>query len=70
MEKKIFSVSGMKCVNCKANVEKALKALPGVTSASVSLENANVTVEYDNIVVSPEKMKEAIDNLGRFEMAI
>jgi copper chaperone len=70
MEKKIFSVSGMKCVNCKANVEKALKALPGVTSASVSLENANVTVEYDNIVVSPEKMKEAIDNLGRFEMVI
>lgn len=70
MEKKIFSVSGMKCVNCKANVEKALKALPGVTSASVSLENANVTVEYDNIVVSPEKMKETIDNLGRFEMAI
>ena len=70
MERKIFSVSGMKCVNCKANVEKALKALPGVNSASVSLENANVTVEYDNIVVSPEKMKEAVDNLGRFEMAI
>lgn len=67
MTKNTFSVSGMKCVNCKANVERALKALPGVAEAVVSLEDANVTVEYDESLVTPQDMKDAVDDLGRFE---
>ena len=70
MEKKIFSVSGMKCVNCKANVERALKALPGVVEAVVSLEDANVTVDYDEALVTPQQMKDAVEDLGRFEITI
>jgi len=31
-------VEGMKCMHCKASVEKALKAVPGVTDAEVDLE--------------------------------
>ncbi len=67
MAKNTFSVSGMKCVNCKANVERAIKALPGVAEAVVSLEDANVTVDYDETQVTPQQMKEAVDDLGRFE---
>ena len=37
MEKKMV-VEGMKCMHCKASVEKALKAVPGVTDAEVDLE--------------------------------
>jgi len=70
MEKKIFSVSGMKCANCKANVEKAIKALPGVADAVVSLEEANVSVDFDETQVTPQAMKDAVDDLGRFEMEI
>lgn len=70
MIKKIFSVSGMKCVNCKANVERAIKALPGVADAVVSLEDANVTVDYDESQVTPQAMKDAVDDLGRFEMTL
>lgn len=70
MTKNTFNVSGMKCVNCKANVERTLKALPGVADAVVSLADANVTVEYDEALVTPEAMKDAIDDLGRFEMTI
>ncbi|MBR5030944.1 MAG: heavy-metal-associated domain-containing protein [Muribaculaceae bacterium] len=70
MTKKSFSVSGMKCVNCKANVERTLKALPGVADAVVNLEDANVTVEYDEAQVTPEAMKAAVDDIGRFEMTI
>ena len=47
MKKKVFAVSGMKCVHCKANVENALKAVAGVRTAEASLEDADVTVEYD-----------------------
>lgn len=70
MAKNTFSVSGMKCVNCKANVERALKALPGVAEAVVSLEDANVSVDYDEALVTPQQMKDAVEDLGRFEMTI
>lgn len=70
MTKNTFLVSGMKCVNCKTNVERALKALPGVAEAIVSLDDANVTVDYDEALVTPQQMKDAIEDLGRFEITI
>lgn len=70
MTKNTFKVSGMKCVNCKANVERAIKALPGIDEAVASLEDACVTVSYDDTQVSPAAMKDAVDDLGRFEMEI
>ena len=70
MTKNTFSVSGMKCVNCKANVERALKALPGVVEAVACLEDANVTIEYDEALVTPQDMKDAVEDFGRFEMTI
>ena len=70
MTKNTFAVTGMKCVNCKANVERAIKALPGVANAVVSLEEASVDVEYDEAQVTPQQMKDAVEDLGRFEMTI
>lgn len=70
MKKETFTVTGMKCVNCKAKVENTLKELAGVDSAVVSLEDANVTVSYDESQVSPIIMKDAVDDLGRFEMIL
>ena len=43
--KKVLSIEGMMCGHCQAHVEKALKAMDGVTSVEVSLENKNATVE-------------------------
>lgn len=68
--KKTITVNGMKCMHCKANVEGALKGLYGVNDAVVSLEDKNVTVDYDETRVSETQMKDAIDNLGRFEMIL
>ena len=70
MTENTFSISGMKCVNCKAKVEAALNDLNGVDSAVASVEDANVTVIYDDTQVTPAAMKEAVDDLGRFEMEI
>ncbi|MBO4722499.1 MAG: heavy-metal-associated domain-containing protein [Muribaculaceae bacterium] len=70
MTKNTFTVTGMRCVNCKANVERAIKALPGVVEAVVSLEDACVVVEYDEAQVTPQDMKDAVEDLGRFEMTI
>ena len=70
MATKTFKVNGMKCVHCKANVENALKALNGVVSAEANLEDANVTVEYDESKVNPSEIKEAVDNSGRYELSL
>ncbi len=70
MKKNVFAVSGMKCVHCKANVENALKAVDGVQSAEVNLEDANVTVEYDESKVTSSHLKDTVDNCGRYEMSL
>ena len=68
MEKTIISVNGMTCNHCKMSVENALKRLEGVNSAEVSLENKNVTVEFDNSKISLDVLKETIDDTG-FDVA-
>lgn len=50
MQTQHFSVSGMTCSACSAHVEKAVRALPGVDSVSVSLLTNSMTVAY-----SPEQ---------------
>jgi len=45
-EKTIFSVSGMACATCAANIEKALTRVPMVISANVNLVSEKATVQY------------------------
>jgi P-type Cu+ transporter len=42
-----FKVDGMTCASCVARVEKALKAVPGVQSASVNLATEKATIQAD-----------------------
>lgn len=67
--KKTIPVIGMACSACSANVERKLKALDGVSDASVSLAGRMATVEYDPDVVSLMDMKKEINNAG-FDLVI
>lgn len=67
---KVFSVDGMKCPHCKTNVENAIKTLNGVSSAVADLESHNVTVDYDESIVSPAEMKTAVADAGRYSLNI
>ena len=49
---KTMTIEGMMCVHCKANVEKALAAIPGVT-AQVDLDAGTAAV------TCPETVTEA-----------
>ena len=40
-----YIVTGMSCAACSARVEKAVNAVPGVTSCSVSLLTNSMVVE-------------------------
>ena len=42
-----FPIEGMTCASCSGRVEKALAAVPGVTSASVNLATERATVRGD-----------------------
>lgn len=56
-------VNGMMCGHCKATVEKALKALPGVTDATADLEKKQAVVTHDGSV-SVEAMLKAVTDAG------
>ncbi|MBR0266765.1 MAG: heavy-metal-associated domain-containing protein [Clostridia bacterium] len=62
MEKKMV-IEGMKCMHCKASVEKALQAVPGVTAAEVDLEAkiAKIVLAED---VADDVLKEAVKAKG------
>ncbi len=55
-------IEGMSCNHCKMSVEKALKALPGVTDAQVSLEAKTALVTGG--ALDKSAMKEAVTEAG------
>ena len=69
MEKKTFAVLGMMCAGCAANVEKRLNASEGVVSAAVNLPARTAMIEYDEGLTSPEKLQEALSQIG-YDMVI
>ena len=58
-----FQVEGMSCASCVARVERALNAVPGVTSASVNLASESAQVEFE-APTSPASLVEALSEAG------
>lgn len=58
-----FSVTGMACAACSAHVEKAVAAIPGVKSVSVSLLTNSMSVEFAS-PASAESICAAVDKAG------
>ena len=59
-----FKVTGMTCAACQANVEKAASKLSGVESAQVSLLKEQLTVGYDETLLSEQDIIDAVNNIG------
>jgi Cu+-exporting ATPase len=64
MNTETFSVGGMHCAACSARVEKTLRKLEGVESASVNLATEKATVVYNPHILRFSAMKEAVTNAG------
>lgn len=68
-------ITGMSCASCAGRVEKALRALPGVASASVNLAAESAHVVFEG-VVAPVPAMQAIEKAGyavpqeRFRLAV
>jgi len=63
-EKAVMVVGGMTCAACAARVEKALKKVPGVESASVNLANERATIVYDSSVARLKDLRAAVEQAG------
>lgn len=64
MKKVKFNVKGMTCSSCKAHVEKAVNKLDGIQSVNVNLLSNNMIVEYNESILSDEKIIDAVVNAG------
>jgi copper chaperone CopZ len=59
-----LAIGGMHCPACSARVVKALKAVPGVKEAEVSLEARQAKVTYVAGETTPELLEQAITEAG------
>jgi copper chaperone len=61
-EKQEFAIEGMSCEGCVNTITTALKAIPGVTSAKVSLQDKKATVVADS--VSSQTIEDTVAKAG------
>ena len=64
MKKDKFTVNGMTCAACQANVSKCVSKLDGVCEVDVNLLSASMSVTYDEEKLSAETIANAVNALG------
>jgi copper chaperone CopZ len=57
-------VTGMTCGHCQLKVEKALKAVGGVYSAIVDLQDGEAEVDFDDDAATTIQLVSAIEKAG------
>lgn len=60
----LFCITGMSCSACSVRIEKAVLRLTGVYSVSVNLIKNNMTVSFDENLVTTENIIQAVINSG------
>ena len=59
-----LSVPGMTCAACPITVKKALSKVEGVSKTSVTYENREAVVTFDDGKTSIQKLTQATENAG------
>lgn len=61
--KMTFKVSGMSCNGCSNSISKALSRMDGVKDAKADFQKGIAVVEYDEKIITKNKIIEVIENL-------
>ena len=64
MTTEVIKIDGMMCGHCKANVEKSIGAIAGVSEVIVDLAAKQATVTFDSDVASLDSIKAAVTDAG------
>ena len=59
-----LNVKGMSCQGCVASVTRVLKAVPGVSDVSVTLQPPVARVAYDSTRTTAAALKAAVEDAG------
>lgn len=59
-----LDISGMSCASCVGHVEDALRATPGVLSASVNLATNTADVTFAQGAIAPSELAKAVEAAG------
>ncbi|XP_043851743.1 copper-transporting ATPase 2 [Dromiciops gliroides] len=65
----VLGIDGMTCASCVQSIESLLSQREGVGKVSVSLAEGIGTIHYNASVVSPEELKDAVEDMG-FEASV
>ena len=64
MKHETYQVTGMSCSACSSRVEKAVSKLEGIEKASVNLLTNSMQVDYDEAVLTSQKIIDAVVGAG------
>lgn len=64
MKKTILRSQELTCPSCVAKIEKALKAVPGVSEAKVFFNTGKIEVQHDPEQASGERLVNAVKSAG------
>ena len=59
-----LNVKGMSCQGCVASVTRVLKAVPGVSDVSVTLQPPRARIAYDGAQTTEAALKAAVEDAG------
>ena len=64
MQTTVINIKGMTCMGCVSSIKNVLEKIPGVSHAEVSLEDAQVTIEFDESRTGIDHFKHTIEDAG------
>ena len=70
MKKEIFPIIGMHCAACKNLLEKMVSRVDGVSFVNVNYATEKMTVEYDEVTTSIDKIQGAVKSAGSYRLLV
>ena len=64
MNKVLFNITGMHCSACSSRIEKVVGKQKGVEQISVNLLKNNMSVTFDEAIISAEDIIAKVEKLG------
>lgn len=64
MKELTLQVKGMSCAHCEKRVSRALSAIPGVESCTVSAQQGTASVRFDESAATADALIAAIRDAG------
>lgn len=63
----IFLITGMTCPSCALNIQRSLKAIPGVSLATVSYDDKSARIEWSPQLITADALRQQVHGIVQAE---